>query len=268
MQHDRPRLAGQPPAKALKAVRYSYHWENAWKYVIVRPPVKSVGLALDTFSNRRGLQVHPGIRRIMAITGHAKPTVIEAIAEMRWLGFLWRASCSQGTNSGMADAYQLCLPRDMTHVPMIDAKTANEPSYESLPLLAQRVAVALEVDKRLKKVSGCPGQPGGSPGQPLVVVPDNLEWWSQLTPPTHLPKHSTQSTHHHSDSAESAPRTSSRGRDYDLTNDDDRYDYVMDSLDDDLDPYEASAVDGMLMKENMHPRRIVNWVLRQRREAA
>lgn len=202
----------------------------------------------------------------MAITGLAKPTVIEAVAEMRWLGFLWRTAQSQGTNSGLADSYQLCLPKDMTHVPMIDAKTAEVPAFHEMPPIAQQTAIALEVDKRLRKASGYPGQPGGKPGQPLVVVSDNLQWWSQLTPPTHL-THS-RSTHgdHHSNSAESAPRTSSQRREYDFADSDDCCDYVLDHLGDDLlNPGEDATIFGMLSR-GAHPKEVLNTILSMRGE--
>lgn len=261
------KLKGQPPADALRAVRYSYEWDNIWRYVVVRPPVKAVGLAMKTFSNKRGLEVHPGIRRLMAITGHTKPTVIEAVAEMRWLGFLWRMSCAQGSNSGFSDEYQLCLPRSMAHVPMVNAKTAEDPAFDDLSPLAQQVAIGLRVDKRLREASGCLSQPGGKPRQPLVVVSDNLEWWSQLTPPTQLTQTSTNTSHHHSASSEPGPRASSRAKRYDFDDPEDCYDYILDAFGDDLGVDEMSAADGMLSKGH-HPKEIVNMISRRRRGEA
>jgi len=261
MAGDRTRLITDPPASALRAVKRHYEWEDVWKYVVVRPPVKTVGLSLKTFGNKKGLEIHPGIRRLMAITGHTKPTVIEAIAEMRWLGFLWRISRARGSNSGLADDYQLSLPKSLEHLAMVDARTADEPSFYDLPLIAQQTAIRLKVDKRLKKVSGCLSQPGGQSGQPLVVASANLEWWSQLTPPTHTTHTSTHSMNHHSDSSESGPRASSRAARESL----DDYDFIDEAVGG-LDPVESSTADGMLAN-GMDPRAIINTI-RKMREAA
>ncbi|MEV0994673.1 hypothetical protein [Nonomuraea sp. NPDC050202] len=153
----------EPPASALYAVRYSYDWLRTWRYVVVQPSVKNVGLAAATFSNKRGLQVFPGVKRLMAITGHSKPSVIDALATMRYLGFLWRRSCGQGSESGQADEYQLSLPRTKDHLPMIDAKTGKEPALHTLPPIAQQTATRLGVAGRLsKRVGGQMTQPGWS----------------------------------------------------------------------------------------------------------
>ena len=260
------KAAGDPPIAALKAIKYAYEWDNTWRYVIVRPPTKAVGFALKTFSNRHGLEVHPGIKRIMAITGHSKPTVIEAIAELRWLGFLWRIYASQGKQDHKADLYQLCLPKRLEHVPMVDAKTALEPSFHDLPPVAQRTAQILEVAARLHKGGGCPGQPGGCLRQPGVVSQDNHWWLSQTTPPTHLPKPRTNTSDHHADSSESA-QASLRAREFDLSNEDDAWDFVFAAFDGDLDPHEVSTLSAMLEK-NCHPHEIANTIRKLRRIAA
>lgn len=265
---DKVRLPdADPPASSLLAVKYSYDWLRVWRYVVTQPALKGIGLTAATYSNKRGLQIFPGVARLMAATGYSKPTVIEAMATMRWMGFLWRVSCAQGSNSGKADSYQLCTPKSMEHVPMVDAKSAKDPAYESLPVIAQRAAVHLGVAARLQKASGQLSQPGGQLRQPLVVKSDDLEWWSQLTPPIHLTYSSTKSSDHHSDSHESGSRASSRARDYDLTDDDDRYEYVMDAFADGLDPYEASTVEGMLSKDE-HPAKVINKIRSMRSEAA
>lgn len=247
----------EPPASALRAVRYSYEWFRTWRYVIVQPSVKNVGFAVATFSNRHGLQVFPGVKRLMAITGHSKPSVIDALAAMRWLGFIYRIASAQGSNSGKADEYQLCTPRTWEHVPMADAKTGREPEFDGLPLVAQHAAVRLKVAGRLQG-SGQLRQPGGQLRQPGVVVSLNHWWLPELTPPTHRTNTSTKSDTHHPDRHD-RPDAAASGREYDFDNEDDAYDYVIDTIGDDLDPYEGAMVDGMLSR-GAHPHSIVNAI--------
>lgn len=120
-----PARSQDPPPSALYAVQNSYEWFRLWRYVVVQPSVKNVGFAVATFSNRRGHQVFPGIKRLMVVTGLSKPSVIDALATMRWLGFLYRVQSAQGSGNGRADEYQLCKPRSLEHVPMADPKTGN-----------------------------------------------------------------------------------------------------------------------------------------------
>lgn len=255
----------EPPASALYAVRYSYDWLRTWRYVVVQPSVKHVGLAAATFSNKRGLQVFPGVKRLMAITGHSKPSVIDALATMRYLGFLWRRSCGQGSESGIADVYQLCLPRTTEHLPMIDTKTGKEPPLHTLPPLAQQTAVRLGVAARLAKRGGQMRQPGWSTDTTTLVRSVDHWWLSELTPPTHHTYTATYSGHHHSDRHD-RPDAGASGRKYDFGNEDDRYDYVCDQVAD-LDPFESSMMDGMLA-DGAHPKAVVNALLARRRDAA
>ncbi|MFD1547058.1 hypothetical protein [Nonomuraea guangzhouensis] len=250
-----------PPASALFAIRYSYDWLRTWRYVVVQPSVKHVGLAAATFSNKRGLQVFPGVKRLMAITGHSKPSVIDALATMRYLGFLWRRSCGQGSESGHADEYQLCLPRSQEHLPMVDAKSGKEPTLHSLPPIAQQTAVRLGVAARLAKRGGQMSQPGWSNEITTLVGSVNHWWLSQLTPPTHLTYGSTNTDHHHSDRHD-RPDAGASGRKYDFNDEDDCYDYVCDHVGD-IDPMESSTVDGML-SGGVHPKAIVNTILARR----
>lgn len=256
----------EPPASALYAVRYSYDWLRAWRYVVVQPSVKHVGLAAATFSNKRGLQVFPGVKRLMAITGHSKPSVIDALAAMRYLGFLWRRSCGQGSESGQADEYQLCLPRTKDHLPMIDPKTGKEPAFHTLPPIAQETAVRLGVAGRLsKRRGGQMTQPGWSTETTTLVRSVNHWWLSQLTPPTHETYASTYSGHHHSDRHD-RPDAGASGRKYDFDDEEDCYDYVCDHVPD-LDPFESSMMDGML-SSGKHPKAIVNAILAGRQDGA
>jgi hypothetical protein len=244
-----------PPADALFAVRSSYHWLNTWRYVIVPPSVKHVGFAAASFSNRRGLRVFPGVSRLQAITLYSRPTVIEALAVMRWLGFIFRTSCAQGTNNGRADAYQLCLPRSMTHVPMV--AEGRLPALADLGPQAQRIAVILGVSSKLT-------QPPSKVTQPLVVKSVDYKWFTQLTPTTDRNHAHNHARHQHSESHDPASPASGRGGDADERDD---YDVICETLGDDLDPIEASKVDGML-SAGAHPKAVINSILAGRREAA
>lgn len=255
-----------PPAEALRAVKYSYDWLRTWRYAIVQPSVKHVGFAAATFSNRRGRQVFPGVKRLMTITGLSKPAVIKSLRLMRQLGFLYRLSCAQGSNSGKADEYQLCVPWTLRHVPMADAKTGQEPVFSELPSIAQRTARLLGVAARLGEASGELSEPGSELTEPLVVVSGNRPWWRELTPPTHHTNTSTKSSDHHADRHDRADAGAS-ARKYDFEVEDDCYEYVTDAFGDDLDPYEASRLDGMLASGS-HPEAIVNAIRAGRGQAA
>ncbi|MFE3452364.1 hypothetical protein ACFXJ8_25920 [Nonomuraea sp. NPDC059194] len=247
------------------AVRYSYDWLRTFRYVVVQPSVKNVGLSAATFSNKRGRQVFPGVKRLMAITGHSKPTVIDALATMRYLGFLFRLSSGQGSESGHADEYQLCLPRTLAHLPMVDAKSGKEPALHTLPPIAQQTAIRLGVSARLSKRGGQVSQPGGQMTQPPLVASVNHWWLSEMTTPTHDTHVSTKTGHHHSDRHD-RPDAAASGRKYDFDDLDDCYDYVCDHIGD-LDPWESSMVDGML-SGGVHPKAIVNTVQARRGDAA
>lgn len=253
-----------PPASALFAIKYSYDWLRTWRYVIVHPSAKNVGFAAATFSNKRGRQVFPGVKRLMAISGHSKPTVIDALATMRYLGFLFRRSSGQGMDSHHADEYQLCMPRTLEHLPMIDAKTGRQPTLESLPPIAQQTAIRIGVASRLSK--GWSNEATTRSSDTTTLVGSLNHWWlSDLTTPTHHTNASTDSRHHHSDRHD-RPDAGASGRKYDFDNEDDSYDYVCDHVGD-LDPMEGSTVDGML-SSGVHPKAIVNTILARREEQA
>jgi hypothetical protein len=244
-----------PPADALFAVRNSYLWLNTWRYVIVPPSVKHTGLAAASFSSRRGLRVFPGISRLQAVTLYSRPTVIDALAVMRWLGFIFRTSCAQGTNDGRADAYQLCLPQSMAHVPMVTE--GRLPALADLTPEAQRTAIVLGVSSKLT-------QPSSKVTQPLVVKSSDYKWFTQLTPTTDTNHARNHARHQHSESHDSASPASGRGGDADEKDD---YDVICDAVGGDLNPVEASRVDGML-SAGAHPKAVINSILAMRRQAA
>ncbi|MET8985781.1 hypothetical protein ABZW49_10070 [Nonomuraea wenchangensis] len=236
-----------PPPSALFAIKYSYVWLRTWREVIAQPSVKLVGFAAATFSNRSGHRVFPGLKLLMATTGYSKPTVIDALATMRYLGFVYRVESNRGATSHLADRYQLCTPRTLDHVPMLVDK--EEPDFASLNPVAQRVAIRICVAKRL----------GWSTETTRVVNSVDLWWLSQLTTTTH-----TNHTSHHSDRHDRHDARASRQ--YDFSDEDDCFDYVYDHVPY-LDPMEASTVEGMIARE-AHPKAIVNSILAARRNSA
>lgn len=238
-----------PPAEYLQVVKYNYHWNNVWRYVIVQPSVKNTGLTMATWSNKDGTSIYPGIRRLAIASGHSKRAVIEALAWMRWLGFVWRVSTSPGSESHEADSYVLCLPRDMTHVPRATPKPLKEPVFAEMPPIARHSAMLLGVAKRL----------GAAPGDlmsPGVVTSGHHRWWSQVTPPTHL----TNSNDHAAEN-QAGSRASSRAAEDSFA----AYDLIDEAVGG-LDPVESSTVDGMLA-DGRHPNAIINRI-RTMREAA
>ncbi|HEY9371024.1 hypothetical protein [Streptomyces sp.] len=209
--------------------------------------MKLVGFSAATFSNRRGHNVYPGVKLLMAITGYSKPCVVEALATMRHLGFIWRVESNRGADSHLADKYQLCTPRTLNHVPMLDA--GKEPAFDSLNPVAQQIAIRIGVAKRL----------GWSTEATRVVNSVDLWWLSQLTTTTH-----SNNSSHHSDRHDRHDAGASRQ--YDFNDDEDCFDYVYDHVPD-LDPMESSTVDGMLSR-GAHPKSIVNAILAGRRNPA
>jgi hypothetical protein len=248
--------AEDPPSSALYAIRSNYDWLRTWRYVIVRPAVKNVGFAAATFSNRRGHRVFPGIKRLMAITGYARPTVVDGLAVMRWLGFLYRVTATAGLGSSDSDVYQLCVPRTLAHVPMVDVKSGKPPRFGDLPPIAQTSARVLGVVERLGKGESTDLTPQSTE---LTGGVNSATWWelTELTPTTHT-TNTTNKTSDHSARHE-RPDSGESGRKYDFDNDDDCYDYVLDHLDGYLDPAEASTVDGML-SNGRNPKAIVNSI--------
>lgn len=260
----RPGQLPEPPPEAFRAAG-NYEWLRAWRYVIVQPAVKNTGFAAATFSSKDGQRVFPGIRRLTVITGYSRPTVIDALAVMRYLGFMHRQHRAQGTNSGRADEYQTCLPLSVDHVPV--AEDGRLPCYEDLPAAAQRTALILGVAKTLPRRSGQVSQPGSQLTRPLVVNSPDHWWLAHLTPTAHSTNTSTNSSDHHSAANASALRASSRGDDDDpWASAEERYEQVMAALGDDLDLAEEATVDGML-SSGAHPRAIVNTITSRRRVA-
>lgn len=238
-----------PPASTLRVVKNSYEWQRTWRYVIVQPSVKNVGFAVATFANKDGTRIFPGVRRLMTISGYSNKAVVDALAALRWLGFIYRVSCGvRNPTGGVADTYQLCLPRDMSRVPMADAKAGTDPVFEDLPCEAQRAAVILGVAARLRKTSS--------------ELSSERSELSSLDPVTsvHNTKASTKSKHH-SASSDAASRASSRGDDPS-----EAYDFIDDAVGG-LDPVESSTAEGML-GNGKDPRYIINTILKRRDAAA
>lgn len=237
-----------PPAEALRKVTKSYEWINTWRYVIVQPSVKAVGLAAATYANKDGTSVRPGVQRLMSVTGYSNRAVVDALTTLRWLGFLWRYKAAVRTpEGGVADEYWLVLPRDLSHVPIADSKTAAEPAFCDLTSKAQMVAEVLGVAKRLRKV----------PSE-LASVPSEVTSLDQVTS-VHNTNPFTNSNNH--PAKQQAARASSRDME-------DGFE-VIEFIDENvggLDPVEASTADGMLAN-GMDPRAIINTI-RKMREAA
>lgn len=150
----KPRIPdGTPPIASLRMVKDPYEWKRIFRYVIVQPSVKAVGLACESFANGKdGTRVFPGVQRLMAITGYSNKPVVDALKTMRWLGFLHRYGTAVRTpNGGSADRYQLCIPQDLSHIPMVDAPTGMDPTWDDLTEEAQRTARILGVMERLTK---------------------------------------------------------------------------------------------------------------------
>jgi hypothetical protein len=134
-------------------IKDPYEWKRVFRYVIVQPSVKNVGLACESFADGKdGTRVFPGVRRLMAVTGYTNKPVVDALKTMRWLGFIHRYKAAVRTPAGGdADRYQICLPHDLSHIPMVDAKTGADPMWHDLTPEAQRVAKALGVVDRLTR---------------------------------------------------------------------------------------------------------------------
>lgn len=241
--------APMPPVEALYAVTRSYEWLNLWRYVVCQPALKHTGLAVASFSDKRGMDIYPGLRRTMLVTGLGKTATIEALKHLRWLGFLWRVSSGKGRDSREADKYMLCRPKTLDHLPMVIKKPLRDPTFEEMSLAARKTAVVLNVHERLK---------GGGPlTEPGVVHLANHPWWSERTTPTHV-------NHPYDLSAQlAAERASSPGRVFDLSDFDGCFNYVVDQVraatNDELNPAQVAAIEGMLRKEDPLPL-IINTV--------
>jgi hypothetical protein len=249
--------AEMPPTKQLCYVKHSYEWINLWKYVVCQPALKNTGLAVATFSDKKGMDIFPGMRRTMLITGHGKTATIEALKLLRWLGFLYRVSCGKGADSHEADVYMLCKPLTLDHVPMVVKKPLRDPTFDELPIAARKTAVVLNVHERLK---------GGGPlTEPGVVSLANHRWWSQRTTTTHL-----TNAYDHSAKQHAAPKTPTRQ--YDLADPEDRFDYVVDEVVRDLgyelNPAQVAAITEMLRDEKPLPLIINNAKSLRTEEAA
>lgn len=246
---NRDAMKTMPPTASIYKVKRSYEWINTWRYVIVQPSVKSVGLAAATFASADGTSVRPGVRRLMTITGYSNRAVCDALTTLRWLGFLWRAK--QGTRTpegGQADDHWLCIPRDLSHIPIADFQTGLEPRFVDLTPQAQRVAAILGVDKRLRKI---PSEL--SAGSSEVTSPGDVTSVHNTNTVTNSIDHSVRQ--------QTASRASARGveslDDYDL----------IDEAVGGLDPVESSTADGML-SDGKNVRYIINTILKRREEAA
>lgn len=249
-----------PLGETLRKVEYSYEWINTWRYVIVQPSVKCVGMAAASFANADGTRVRPGVRRLMTITGYSNRAVCDALTTLRWLGFLWRSKVGTRTpEGGQADEHWLCIPKDMSHIPIADFDSGLEPAFDDLAPEAQEVAVILEVDKRLRKVSSelssKPSELSSRPSEP--TPPDRVKPVHNTNPPTNPV---VTNSYDHSAFQQAGARASSRADE-----DPDGYDIVDEAVGG-LDPVESSTTEGMLA-DGYHPNAVANRIL-QRRDAA
>lgn len=125
------RRAPDPPG-GLTAVD-PREWTRAWLRVIATPAVKCTGYALSSFADyRTGAEIRPGNAILAAAAGGlSKRSVIDALAQMRDWGLIWRYV--EGSKSGRAairDEYRLTFPDDISKIPMLS------PDWEEQPLAA------------------------------------------------------------------------------------------------------------------------------------
>lgn len=246
---NRDAMKDLPPASDLRKVKNSYEWINTWRYVIVQPSVKLVGFAAASFANKDGTSVRPGVRRLMGITGYSNRAVVDALTTLRWLGFLWRSKAGTRTpEGGDADEHWLCLPRDMSHIPIADFKTGVPPAFEELSPQARSVAEILGVVKRF------PEQPSE-----LSSGPSELTSLVEVTSVHHT--NPFTNSNDHAAEQQAGARASSRAADDSFG----AYIFIDESVGG-LDPVEASTVNGMLA-DGRHPNAIINKI-RSEREAA
>lgn len=246
---DRSSMKTLPPVSELRRVKNSYEWINTWRYVIVQPSVKAVGLAAASFASKDGTAVRPGVQRLMTITGYSNRSVVDALTTLRWLGFLWRAQKALRTpEGGQADEHWLVLPKDMSHVPLADFVTGTAPAFGDLAPRAQIAAEILGVAKRLRQV---PSELSSRPSE--LTSLDQVNSLHNTNPFTNSNDHPAKQ--------QAGTRASSRAADDSLAN----FNYIEQAVGG-LDLAEASTADGMLAS-GMAPKAIINTILRMREAA-
>jgi hypothetical protein len=101
------------PSELLTKKRFE--WERIILRLVVPSnlrAVKLIGLALATYANADGTNVHPGEKRLMAECQLSERTVRDSLKHLREIGLIYRHS--RGSNLGKtnyADVYQLCVPK-------------------------------------------------------------------------------------------------------------------------------------------------------------
>lgn len=282
-----------------------YEWREAVRRVRFGPRSKTreIALIMSDYGNSDGRSYFPGIARLAAVAECSERTARDALATLRELGLLRRVE--EGSRHGRPkaghkphkDHYVLAIPPDLADRVDMLPEDELDPGREQKRIAERRADNDRRKEKRraaavaLRAQAGSPEGPPKSredpayqgkvaayQGKPNAVTgesygrnrgklqPDIRDATSEDSPypsigPTHRPTH----THDHPAPMQARAIASALAADEDDF--DAVYEAVAAALGDDLDIAEESCVRGMLAKGE-HPMRVMNKILKDRREVA
>lgn len=113
-----------------------FEWQRVIRRVKCHTSVKLVALTLSTYANTDGTRAHPGIHKLVNVTGLGRRTVIRALDTLRGLGLIER-TFEASRAGGKADEYRLTLPDDLAdRVPMLDPDENQVPPQAPAPVVS------------------------------------------------------------------------------------------------------------------------------------
>lgn len=102
-----------------------FEWERIVRRAVIKPPsAKFLGLMMATYASADGSRVRPGRDRLAAVMGTSMSVVDRGQRSLEKLGFLDKVykghGAGRGRKGGFASEFQLTVPSDLAHVPMLD----------------------------------------------------------------------------------------------------------------------------------------------------
>ncbi len=91
-----------------------FEWERIIRRARLVPSTKLVAMMLASYANKDGTNAHPSVKKLVAVTGQSKRTVLRGLDDLRCLGLITRTfHGSAAGRQGLADTYALTIPENL-----------------------------------------------------------------------------------------------------------------------------------------------------------
>lgn len=171
-----------------------FEWERIVRRIDVPASVKLTALILASYADTStGMRTHPGLKRLTAVTGTSRRTVIRSLEVLRDLGLIER-TFHASRSGGKADEYRLTVPLDLSErAPMLGPDEGQGDGSASPQVPSRPPGSVDNPDDQVPPEQ--PASDGQMPNKANQVPPETEPGATSAPPPPHAPTQKPSATH-------------------------------------------------------------------------